>query len=166
MLAAGMWLGVMAAVWYLFKSAPGHPFRSIGRFRSTRRRIARQVAPEKPEAIEMPLAHTTTTEHPASVADASDEVEEESLDLRPTAPPAEPDTFIDLTSVEVPASIAALAEGVDPGGESDEMAALIGAVTAPKKPRKPRPPVAPPRGPRKVGRTTYVLVDDEGRPLV
>lgn len=138
MLAAGMWLGVMAAVWYLFRNAPGHPFRSIGRFRSTRRKLGRQVAADKPEAIEMPL----------------------------TEPIAEPDTFIDLSTVEVPASIAALAEGVDPGGESEEMDALIGAVTAPKKPRKPRPPEAPPRGPRKAGRTTYVLVDDEGRPLV
>lgn len=144
MLAAALWFGVMVAVWYLFKTAPGHPFRSIAKFRWVGRSIGQQIAPsssDQPEAIEMPLSGK---------------------------PPTEAMDVIDLTDFQPVADehVEADPEPIDLTSETLEIEELLGAVTAETKPRKPRPPRAQARGPVKVGRTTYVLVDDEGRPLV
>lgn len=66
-------------------------------------------------------------------------------------------------------SLETLAETTPADPEIAEIDAIISSITD-ESPRRKRhrvdPNKPPPRGPRKIGRVTYVLVDDEGRPEI
>lgn len=168
MLAAGLWIAATVAVVLLTRASPDPPRKSIRSFRRARRQLApRRSRPKliRQEALPLPLTSTETNASPPPTPASSyqltqgghplDTVEEipvmAPLALEESSPPPPPEQ-----------------EGAD--AEMAEIAAVIEAVTdesvIPKRHRLASTSGRlPPRGPRKVGRVTYVLVDDEGKPL-
>lgn len=149
MIAFGIWVAVAVGLWLLFKRSPGHPFRSIGQFRRANRKLAEPIR-EPDSAIRIVEA----VEEP--------QISRDQLELfRPPEPETDTQDFVredPETDVESP--------------ELEEINSVITAVTAEKAPIPKRNSKAPARKRtaalnkpiRKIGRLTYVVVDEEGKP--
>lgn len=141
MLAAGLWLAAAAAIILLGRNSPTPPERSIRSFRAARRKMAPGRRPGVRQA-------------------PADEPEEAPRESEAGAGPVE--------------KAEAANEGSGPLDEADpelaEISAVIDAVTSEpspqQRPHRVRVRTPPkPQPPRRAGRLTYVLVDDEGRPV-
>lgn len=135
MMAAGLWLAIMAILVYSRRSHPGAPSKSVESFANARR------------SLEAPAPG----EEPAPVPPAEPDGRARTLDL-------------DRFDVPASISEIAAAGAEEANEEVEEVEKLLASVTAPRKPRKPRNAPPRPAGPRKAGRQTYIVVDELGRP--
>lgn len=91
MIAAILWVGVVIALWLVRRNSPGPPFRSIGRFRVARRRLAPLSAvPETvPEPRQEDAEESSWSSEPVSEV-AAEALVAASSDALPTGadPPA------------------------------------------------------------------------------
>lgn len=171
MLALFLWVAAVIAAWAFMRGSPGDPARSIRRFRRVRRGLER-VGPAPLASVGRPVANPASQELTL-------------LDSQPAHPASKPQTpalghpagsqdslqiRFDSQLVSTPSSPPAFAPGET---ELEEITRVIDAVTRPAPAKRPAssPGKASTRrntrnsGLRKVGRTTYVLVDEHGNPL-
>lgn len=160
MVAAGLWIAATVAVILLTRRSPAPPDRSIRSFRRARQRLAPRRAPTKSVSQDEPKLASPISGPPPPPGPPRrdphplDAIEEIPVMEAPSPPtPSPPHLDPPTTDVEM-AEIAAVLEVV-----TDESGAGKRHRVAPPSDRRPG------RGPRKVGRLTYVLVDDEGKPL-
>ncbi len=175
LIAAAIWILVAVGLWYLHRHTPRHPFRSIGDFRRARRKLAEPIAEPDPTIRLVPPSEyegqsvTQVLQGPGVIPsdDAVDEgqprdypVPEEQLALFRPNPRREPPTQ----------------ERPKDEPELDEINEVIESVTSEERPRPKssrggrktdasrKRTAAVDRPIRKIGRFTYVVVDDEGKP--
>ena len=180
-IAAAIWLLVAVGLWYLHNHTPRHPFKSIGQFRKARRKLAEPIAePDSSVRLVAPSAPTTSTApnqaaeiqlHPENQvpSEQDDELVNRSNDF-PVS-----DEQLALFRPSTPAQGAPLTPD-EPEPELDEINDVIESVTSEERPRrKPtrqrtqtdtrkRRTAAADKPIRKIGRLTYVVVDEEGKP--
>ena len=150
MIAFGIWVAVAVGLWLVFKRSPGHPFRSIGEFRRAGRKLAEPI--REPDSS-------------IRIVEAGEEDAAVSRDQLELFHPPEPETDTQDFVREEPES------DVD-SEELAEIHSVITAVTAEKAPTPKRNSKAPARKRtaalnkpvRKIGKLTYVVVDEEGKP--
>lgn len=182
MIAAAVWVGAAVGLWFFLKRSPKHPFRSIREFRRAGRKLAEPIAYEpdpsiriveasgvEPSAIEEPSAmqEPSVTEEPSAIKATSAmdiDISVDQLELfrpRPLSQPNGQDEFVREETSEADA-------------ELEEINHVIESVTSEKAPRpkRNRQTGAPARKrtaamnkpARKIGKLTYVVVDEEGKP--
>ncbi|MBW3589009.1 MAG: hypothetical protein KY429_06295 [Actinobacteria bacterium] len=178
-IAAAIWLLVAVGLWYLHNHTPRHPFKSIGQFRKARRKLAEPIAaPHTSIRLVAPSAPTAST--------APDQAAEIQLDGENNVP-SEQDEELVTRSNDFPVSDEQLAlfrpstpaQGARPTPdepELDEINEVIESVTSEERPRRKstrqrtqtdtrkRRTAAADKPIRKIGRLTYVVVDEEGKP--
>ena len=167
--AAALWVIVLVGVVLLIRGSSGTPQRSIRKFKGDRLAIKTAggvggvaaplgTEPRAPEAANPPKSNGGV----GGVAAPASPVVFQAI---PPYAEAEPPTF---TAVRLNSDGLIVTEDVDASEEVQEIEALVGSVTDPRAvakaaaaaPRRTQPTA----GPRKSGRITYVLVDEEGRP--
>lgn len=167
--AVALWVIVLVGIVLLIRGSSGTPQRSIRKFKGDRLAIktARGVG-----GVAAPIGTYSGAPETANPPQSSQPAFPHSTEVFQTIPPqatsaAEPPTF---TAVRLNSDGLIVTEDVDASEEVQEIEALVGSVTDPRAvaksagptPRRTRPAV----GPRKSGRITYVLVDEEGRPQI
>ncbi len=142
--AVALWVIVLVGVVLLIRGSAGTPQRSIRRFKGDR------LAIKTAGGVEAPIGSAVFQTIPPQATSE-----------------AEPPTF---TAVRLNSDGLIVTEDVDASEEVQEIEALVGSVTDPRAVAKSAGPaqrrVRPTVGPRKSGRITYVLVDEEGRPQI
>lgn len=168
-IAAAIWLLVAVGLWYLHNHTPRHPFKSIGQFRKARRKLAEPIAePDTSVRLVAPSAPTAST---APDQAAEIQLEDESNVHSEHFPVS--DEQLALFRPSTPA------QGAQPKPdepELDEINEVIESVTSEERPRskstrqraqtdtRKRRTAAADKPIRKIGRLTYVVVDEEGKP--
>lgn len=155
--AAALWVVVPAGVVLLMRSSSGTPQRSIRRFKGDRLAIktARAAALSDSTVVFRAIAP-----HATSAAERSGPL----IEAESPSP-----TF---AAVRLNSDGLIVTEDVDASEGVQEIEALVGSVTDSREVTAPAGAAAPrtrPKitgGPRKKGRITYVLVDEEGRPQI
>lgn len=170
MLAGGLWIAATIVVIALARNAPARPSKSIRTFRLARRKLApvglgsrrrlggvTGLVPEGPSEFAAP-PRPWRSDHRLDTVEVFPIISETEVSEGREGPAG------DLTDVPISRTL-------DP--ELAEVAALVESISDESRAvRRPshriihRPQSKPPHksGTRKVGRLTYVLVDEEGRP--
>ena len=178
-IAAAIWLLVAIGLWYLHTHTPRHPFRSIGQFRKARRKLAEPIPEPDPSIRLVAPSAPTASAAPDQAAviqfDAEEDVtpdQDEELVIRSNDFPVS-DEQLALFRPSDPAQGVRLTQD-EP--ELDEINEVIESVTSEERPRRKssrqrtqadtrkRRTAAADKPIRKIGRLTYVVVDEEGKP--
>ncbi len=176
-IAAAIWLLVAVGLWYLHNHTPRHPFKSIGQFRKARRKLAEPIA--EPDSSVRLVAPSPPT---ASTPDQGAEIQ---LDGENNVP-SEQDELVNASNhfpvadeqlaLFRPSTPAQAARPAPDEPELDEINEVIESVTSEERPRRKstrhpaqtdarkRRTAAADKPIRKIGRLTYVVVDEEGKP--
>lgn len=142
--AVGLWMVVLVGIVWLVRSSSGPPHRSIRRFKGDRIAIETARAAVLSERVAAPEPQVETEPH--------------------IGVEMQLETF---TAVRLNSEGLVVTQDVDVTEEVQEIEALVGSVTGSREAAKPSAARrARPSGPRKKGRITYVLVDEEGSPLI
>lgn len=178
-IAAAIWLLVAVGLWYLHNHTPRHPFKSIGQFRKARRKLAepivqpdssvRLVPPSAPAAsspsdqaaeIQLDGENNVLSEQNEELINGSNDfpVSDEQLALfRPSTPTQSARLTPDEPEL---AEINEVIESVTSEERPRRKSTRQGAETDTRKRRT----AAADKPIRKIGRLTYVVVDEEGKP--
>lgn len=175
MLATGLWLVVAAAALLLMRSSPGHPFRTIQRFRRVRRSLASATAAPAPSVPHPPGPAIHLAESgKAAFRPGRREAAPLRVDLTATGSEvAEIHSLIASITSERRAPAPAPREAVIPsekGAPPRPRTAAAGspapALRSRATPRRPETPRSSrPRTAREEG-IPYVVVDEDGRPIL
>ena len=177
-IAAAIWLLVAVGLWYLHNHTPRHPFKSIGQFRKARRKLAEPIA-EPDTSVRLVTPSATALTPP----DQADEIQ---LDGETNAPSEQDDELVtgsndfpvsdEQLAFFRPSTPAQSARPTPNEPELDEINEVIESVTSEERPRRKatrqrtqtdtrkRRTAAADKPIRKIGRLTYVVVDEEGKP--
>ncbi len=173
LIAAAIWVSVALGLWYLYRHTPRHPFRSIGDFRRVRRKLAEPIAEPDPAVRlvappEYAERSVNQVEESASTPSGDDEVMAEERKDYPV-----PD---DQLSLFRPQRATPTEEQPSDETELHEINEVIESVTSAERPRRKttagrtqsntarKRTAAADKPIRKIGRFTYVTVDEEGKP--
>lgn len=156
LVAAGLWIAAAVAVILLTRNSPAPPQRSIRSFRRARRKLAprpRQVPDLSPRSRTHSL--DTVEEIPLIASPVQQVVHEIVEDPVVTTEVLEPEITPDPEFAEISAMLEAVTD--ESSSQARPHRISPSSKTPPRGPRVSR-------GPRRAGRHTYVLVDEEGRP--
>lgn len=162
MLAFVLWFAAVVGLFIVVRHAPGPAHRSIFNFRRARRRMA-PAAVEAPD-YKSPLAAPSESPNAPEWQEQTVSTFTLPFKAQPPDPSSDPAPESDTGSERPEISAVGASH---PRRDVEEIEGLIAAVTSPEPRRRRSPePKPPPRGPIRKGRITYVLFDEEGRPML